>query len=60
MNKEEILENLCMYDKRNPFFYKDEWSWKKPRNNCFCDNCFYWRDKLAVELLKYDKTNIKK
>ena len=58
MTKNEILENLCEYDERNPNFeVLEEWeegeTAKIPRVGCFCDNCFYQRDKLALELLNY-------
>jgi hypothetical protein len=52
MDKKEILENLCYYDKRNPNAYGIEE--RKPKK-CFCDNCCYGRTKLANELLKYIK-----
>ena len=51
MTLEEVYENLCSYDKRSPC-YSDDLD-RKPRLNCFCDNCFYGRDKLALELLKF-------
>jgi len=50
MNKKEILQNLCDYDKRNPNFDKD---FSKSTKICYCDNCFYGRDKLAREILKF-------
>lgn len=57
MTKKEIEENLCVYDKRSPYdmlaVYEaigDETP--MPRKDCGCDNCFYGRDQLAVELLK--------
>ena len=59
MTYNEILSNLCIYDKRNPDFIiqEDEDFNREPRINCFCDNCFYSRDKLATDLLKYVKEN---
>jgi hypothetical protein len=51
MTKEEILENLCYNDDRNPITAGIDED-VKPRNNCFCCNCFYGRDKLALEILK--------
>jgi len=50
MDKVEVLENLCNYDKRNPYFDKEFDEVKT--TPCYCDNCFYGRDKLARELLK--------
>ena len=52
---QEISENLCYYDIRNPdcFVEDDSEDHKEPRNNnCACDNCFYGRDKLALEILR--------
>lgn len=46
-----VSERLCILDKRNPFFLDlfdpDETS-PEPRKNCFCDACFYGRDRLAL------------
>lgn len=47
-----VLENLCAYDKRNPDYLFEEDEPIKPRESCFCDNCFYGRNKLAVEILR--------
>ena len=44
----EILESLCIYDKRNPDW--DEEGTKK--ENCYCDNCFHGKTELAEEILK--------
>ena len=59
MTLEEIHSNLCAYDKRNPDWNDlhgndddDDDEVREPRKGCFCDNCFYGRDVLAVELLK--------
>lgn len=59
MTIDEIYRNLCWYDKRNPstVFHDlvdvDECEIPNPREKgCSCDNCFYGRDQLAVELLK--------
>lgn len=51
MDISEVSENLCSYDKRNHLGLHDEED-EKP-NPCYCDNCFYGKDKLANELLKY-------
>ena len=65
MKDSEIFDNLCVYDPLNPYYQEmmdigmyDEGETPEPRDNCFCDNCFYGRDKLAVELLKYIKEAI--
>jgi hypothetical protein len=59
MTKEQILENLCYYDVRNPNCTMDpeeiddhEQKIVKEKG-CYCDNCFYGRTKLAEELLKF-------
>ncbi len=49
MKEIEILSRLCYYDKRNPD--RDEEA-EKPNKECFCDNCFYGRTKLAEHILK--------
>jgi hypothetical protein len=60
MTLEEICESLCTYDARSPDYEMhiqcisaDLTEIPEPRNNCKCDNCFYGRDKLAIEILKY-------
>lgn len=54
MTKNEIYSNLCAYDKRSTDYIEpeDDEDEKEPRKNCFCDNCFYSRDELALEILK--------
>jgi hypothetical protein len=55
MKISEIKENLCYKDPLNPMFddlYAHDDEEPTPRIDCACDNCFYGRDKLAVELLK--------
>ncbi len=54
MEIQEIYTKLCWYDKRNPENLVLD-SGKKPRQDCYCDNCFTGRDKLAVELLRFKK-----
>lgn len=46
---------LCWYDPRNPNYNKYTPPDIKPRNNCFCDNCFMGRDKLALYIIKLQK-----
>jgi len=62
MTEQEIKENLCNYDLRNPdgvISYlgsdeiKEENYGNYKKENCSCDNCYYGRTKLAEELLKY-------
>jgi len=64
MTEQEIKEELCYYDLRNPDgvnFYglldaeeiKEEGYGNHKKEDCSCDNCFYGRTKMAEELLKY-------
>ncbi len=51
----EVVSKLCWKDPRNPDFdsyYGTDDHVPPPRINCFCDNCFYGRDKLAMEILR--------
>lgn len=52
---EEIYENLCIGDHRNPDY--EECEDDVPRADCFCDNCFYRRDALAMEILRLKECN---
>lgn len=51
-------KSLCTYDKRNPYGYLscgpiDDDDVAQPRQQgCACDNCFYGRDKLAMEVIR--------
>lgn len=49
MKREQILENLCVYDKKNP---DNQCEWGEASQPCFCDNCFYGRTDIAKDLLK--------
>jgi hypothetical protein len=56
MSEQEIKTNLCYYDPENPNSnldaYDDE-DLPQPRTEgCCCDNCFYGRDKLAMQLIE--------
>lgn len=63
MENNEILENLCYYDKRNP----NNIAYDVLNNNhCYCDNCFKGKTQLAEKILKlteefeqYKKESIK-
>jgi len=50
MNTQQIKEQLCIYDKRNPNY--EEYDKPIKSENCFCDNCFRGRNDLADELLR--------
>ena len=51
---DEALEALCYRDPRNPMFldFYDPEEAEKPRDNCYCDNCFSGKDLLALEILR--------
>jgi hypothetical protein len=58
MELKEVYGHLCYYDTRNPYYvpYLDEDDIREPRHpDCYCDNCFYGHDKLALEILKLKK-----
>ena len=51
--------NLCSYDTRNPGYTGLKMGMEaclldvpSARQDCGCDNCFYGRDRLALEILK--------
>ena len=48
LTKEEVLTNLCYH---NPLSPEHDLEDEKPKD-CYCDNCFYGRDKLAREILR--------
>jgi len=54
MTKEEIFSQLCVYDPRNPDNYIDEADKQRTdrKEKCYCDNCFYGRDQLALEIIR--------
>ena len=51
----KYLDALCCRDERSPEYQAPD-EWEKEQNiNCYCDNCFYGRDKpakLIIEMLK--------
>jgi hypothetical protein len=55
---QDIFSNLCSKDRRNPMWRNiygygyDEDEIPEPRIDCSCDNCFYHRDSLALEILR--------
>ena len=60
----QVYDKLCIRDKRNPNntgsfadpFATEEQDYSElPRVNCWCDNCFYGRDKLALEIIRLNK-----
>lgn len=58
MDLKDVCDKLCYYDDRSPEYADmlecyDEIDVKpEPRKDCYCDNCFYGRDKLALEILR--------
>jgi hypothetical protein len=58
MSDQEIKTNLCYYDPENPnnnleaFDSEDR---PQPRKGCICENCFYGRDNLAIQILELQK-----
>jgi hypothetical protein len=60
MKESEVFGRLCIRDKRNPMhldIYGDCEADEIPpvREDCFCDNCFYGRDRLALEIIEKGK-----
>lgn len=54
MTDADIRHALCTADRLNPDFVDRFEPDEKPvpRDGCTCDNCFYGRDRLAVEILR--------
>ena len=52
MSSDELLRNLCYYDKRNPDSEIMDENRKK-NLQCYCDNCFNGRSILAETSLYY-------
>lgn len=52
-------KNLCWYDPRNPdYIPPDDYSDSRtPRDECSCDNCFYGRDAMALEIISLVEKN---
>jgi hypothetical protein len=55
--QEEIYDNLCHHDRRNPYWdndeeYNEENEDYDPNEKCYCNNCHFKRTKLAEEVLK--------
>jgi hypothetical protein len=52
MKQSEILSRLCYWDERNPVGAISQENEGKRTKQCFCDNCFYGRTKLAEYILE--------
>lgn len=50
----DVLNYLCWYDKRHPQFLDFDRDGRK-QAECSCDNCFYGRHDLALEIIKLRK-----
>ena len=51
-------EKLCTKDPRYPMFndiHGDDDEKPTPRQGCACDNCFYGRDAMALEIIRLRK-----
>ena len=57
MREKEVFDRLCIRDKRNTMhldIYGDYEPDEIPpvREDCSCDNCFYGRDRMALEIIR--------
>ena len=58
MDDQIIFSYLCYYDSRHPDFDPptDEWEQReleeRKQTRCYCDNCFYGRHELALEIIR--------
>jgi len=58
MTETEVFKNLCILDKRNPnhgglyYHFNPEDERSLPRPHCACQNCFFGRNRLALEILR--------
>ena len=62
MKHEQIYDSLCVHDKRSNHYadihvHDDAEDIPEPRVNCFCDNCFYRRDELALKIIELGARN---
>ena len=49
-----VYEKLCYSDPRNPYYVPplDDDDVRIPRNGCACDNCYYGKDAMALEIIR--------
>jgi len=59
MKLSEVHSFLCIKDAQNPdhdsvygHLELEAHETPIPRKDCYCDNCFYGRDKLALEIIQ--------
>ena len=57
MKLEDVYTYLCDKDPRSDGFllYKERGISPTPRINCGCYNCFYGKDKLALEIISLNE-----
>jgi hypothetical protein len=65
MTPEEVAECLCVHDRANPNWLSlhcdlDMEDIPQPRNGCSCENCFYGRDRLALEIIRAQEERTQK
>lgn len=59
----KVEPRFCAYDPRNPDYVEaymdpgEERPQYDPKEDCSCDNCFYGRTVLSLELLRLRKQN---
>lgn len=58
MTTTEIKQQLCIYDKRNPYYHEDDIQVKHKNGTCSCDTCYLGKSELANELLRVKEQNI--
>ena len=52
MRLNDVLSSLCSYDPRNPDNVIDPEEPDYKPEKCCCDNCFYGRTELALEIVR--------
>ena len=55
----DVYSKLCTKDRRSPhwndIYGADDDDISEPRKNCACDNCYYGRDELALEIIRLSR-----
>ena len=49
-----VNDNLCWHDPESTYFVPDDSPVMPRAAGCACDNCFYGRDKLALEIMRLE------
>lgn len=52
MRRNDVLSRLCSYDPRDPNNVIDPEEPEYEPEKCSCDNCFYGRTELALEVIR--------